>query len=159
VTFAGAVGQQEITSFYEAADVFCLPSFAEGVPVVLMEAMAMGIPVVATRIAGIPELVEHGTSGLIVPPGRPDQLAHALETLALDLDRRRVMGSAGRAKVCAEFDVRRSARRLSDIFAAELGSSEATLVTTSADPGNSGGADRYESEPDPDLCRSEPVLP
>ncbi len=47
---------------------FVLPSFAEGVPVVLTEAMAMGLPVVTTRVAGIPELVEDGVSGLSSPP-------------------------------------------------------------------------------------------
>jgi glycosyltransferase involved in cell wall biosynthesis len=120
-TFTGAVGQDEIAELYRAADVFCTPSFAEGVPVVLMEAMAMQIPVVATRIAGIPELVEHEVSGLIVSPGRPDQLAAALEELALDPDRSRAFGAAGRAKVSAEFDVRRSAHALRAIFAAELG--------------------------------------
>jgi glycosyltransferase involved in cell wall biosynthesis len=116
VRFAGAVGEEGIAAFYQAADIFCLASFAEGVPVVLMEAMAMKLPVVATRIAGIPELVDHGTAGLIVSPGRPDQLAVALETLARDPLRRLAMGSAGRVKVTADFDVRRSASLLQGIF-------------------------------------------
>lgn len=121
VKFAGAVGQDEIAGLYGAADVFCMSSFAEGIPVVLMEAMAMQVPVVATRIAGIPELVEHGVSGLIVSPGRADRLAQALAELALDPARRRAMGAAGRAKVGAEFDVRRSADALRTIFSEELG--------------------------------------
>jgi glycosyltransferase involved in cell wall biosynthesis len=116
VTFAGSVGQDQILKFYADADAFCLSSFAEGVPVVLMEAMAMEIPVVATRIAGIPELVEHGLSGLLVAPGRSDQLAGALATLAGDPQQRRTMGAAGRAKVIAEFDVAKSAGRLRELF-------------------------------------------
>ena len=56
---------------YAAADVFCLASLSEGLPVVLMEAMSAGLPIIATRIMGIPELVEHGTTGLLVSPGVP----------------------------------------------------------------------------------------
>ena len=73
VRFTGRVGQDDIGAHYAAADVFCLSSFAEGVPVVLMEAMASGIPVVATRINGIPELIEDGESGILdhARPRRP----------------------------------------------------------------------------------------
>lgn len=119
--FAGAVGQDEIRSHYAAADVFCLPSFAEGVPVVLMEAMAMEVPVVTSRIMGISELVDDGEQGLLVRPGRADELAAALERLARDPALRERLGRGGRAKVSAEFDVRESGRRLAAIFAAQEG--------------------------------------
>jgi colanic acid/amylovoran biosynthesis glycosyltransferase len=114
VRFTGAVGQDEILSHYRDADVFCLPSFGEGVPVVLMEAMATGLPVVTTRIAGIPELVEHGVSGHVLPPGRVDVLA----ALATDPNARRTMGAAGRAKVLAEFESSDIARRVYDELSA-----------------------------------------
>jgi glycosyltransferase involved in cell wall biosynthesis len=118
VEFAGAVGQDEIRRHYERADLFALPSFAEGLPVVLIEAMATGLPVVASRITGIPELVEEGVSGVLVRPGRGDELAAALaRVLAQPAARRRAMGEAGRAKVVAEFDVDRSARELLSLFA------------------------------------------
>ncbi len=119
-TFAGAIGQDEIPAFYEAADLFCLASFAEGIPSVLMEAMASEIPVVATRIAGIPELVEHGVTGLVVSPGRPDELAEALAGLCADAQQRAAMGRAAREKVVADFELRRSARALQHIFADAL---------------------------------------
>jgi glycosyltransferase involved in cell wall biosynthesis len=121
VRFAGAVGQDEIRSHYAAADVFCLPSFAEGVPVVLMEAMAMRVPVVTSQIMGIAELVDDGEQGLLVRPGRSDELAAALERLARDPALRERLGRSGREKVCAEFDVRESGRRLAAIFAAQDG--------------------------------------
>ena len=63
VTFLGSVGQDVIHTHFAKADVFVLPSFAEGVPVVLMEAMAAKCPVIATRINGIPELIEEGVTG------------------------------------------------------------------------------------------------
>lgn len=65
---------------------------------------------------GVPELVEDGHNGLLVPPARPDRLADALAALAADPDRRAAMGRAGRAKVVAEFDVRRSAKQLQELF-------------------------------------------
>jgi glycosyltransferase involved in cell wall biosynthesis len=117
VTFAGAVGQNEIRSYYGRADVFALPSFAEGIPVVLIEAMATGLPIVASRITGIPELVTEGTSGLLAVPGRLDQLVEALAgLLTAPSDARAAMGRAGRDTVAAEFDLERTAQQLLDIF-------------------------------------------
>ncbi|WP_353473411.1 glycosyltransferase [Salipiger sp. H15] len=114
--FLGYRSQAEVAEALAGADVFVLPSFAEGVPVVLMEALAAQVPVVTTRIAGVPELVEHGTSGLLVPPGDAEALAAALEVLLADPDRRRAMGAAGRARVEAEFDVTIEAAKLSALF-------------------------------------------
>jgi colanic acid/amylovoran biosynthesis glycosyltransferase len=116
VTFAGSIGQDEIRAYFAAADAFCLPSFAEGVPVVLMEAMAMRVPVVTTRVMGISELVEDGVEGLLVRPGRLDELTRALATLAADPELRRNLGNSGREKVAAEFDVREAGRELARIL-------------------------------------------
>ncbi|HET6997989.1 MAG TPA: glycosyltransferase [Solirubrobacterales bacterium] len=123
-SFAGAVGQDEIRSHYAAADAFCLPSFAEGVPVVLMEAMAMRVPVVTSPVMGIGELVDDGDSGLLVPPGRVDELTAALERLARSPELRARLGERGREKVVAEFDVRESGRRLARMFAAAVPGSD-----------------------------------
>jgi glycosyltransferase involved in cell wall biosynthesis len=118
VRFEGAVGQDDIGRYYAEADLFCLPSFAEGVPVVLMEAMATGRPVVATRVAGIPELVDDGVSGLLVAPGSVEQLVRALERLASSSELRERMGLAGRQKVEQEFDARHCAEQAADVFKA-----------------------------------------
>lgn len=117
VEFAGAVGHSRLGELYAAADVFCSSSFAEGLPTVLMEAMATGLPTVATRIMGVPELVEHEVTGLLVPPARPDLLADALERLASHPEERRAMGEAGRRKVLETRDPRRSAERLLGLVA------------------------------------------
>jgi colanic acid/amylovoran biosynthesis glycosyltransferase len=121
VRFLGSVGQDDIRDYYTRADVFCLPSFAEGVPVVAMEAMAMELPVVVTRIMGIPELVEDGTHGLLVPPGRIDALTEALERLVRSPKERLRMGQAARRKVQEDYDVVRSADRMKAVLEAELG--------------------------------------
>lgn len=88
----------------------------EGIPVALMEAMACGLPVVATAISGIPELVESGQTGFLVPPQRPDLLADRLVELAQDPSLRTRLGATGRHKVLAEYDIRHNARRLLDLF-------------------------------------------
>ena len=116
VVLSGNVGQDRIRSCYLDADLFCLPSLGEGVPVVLMEAMATGLPVVASQIMGVPELVEHGVSGLLVPPGRPEALANAIEDLAGDPGLRRRMGEAGRRRVARDFNSEHSAVELRALF-------------------------------------------
>jgi len=112
IAFAGARTQQEVAETLARADLFVLPSFAEGVPVVLMEAMASGLPVVATRIAGIPELVEDGISGRLVPPGNQAALTEAIATLLADPEAAAAMGRAGRAKVEAGFDIATEAAKI-----------------------------------------------
>jgi len=116
VSFAGRVGQDDIGRYYEDADVFCLPSFSEGLPVVLLEAMAYGVPVIASRIAGIPELIEDGRSGLLVPPGRADLLADALRSLVVDQARRADLGAEGRRRVGAGFQLDASVARLRELI-------------------------------------------
>ena len=104
VELPGAVPPAGVPALLESASVFCLPSFAEGLPVVLMEAMASGVPVVASRVMGIPELVEDGTTGLLVPPGREADLAAALIRVLDDAGLRDQFVRAGREKVRRDHD-------------------------------------------------------
>jgi colanic acid/amylovoran biosynthesis glycosyltransferase len=117
VSFPGAIGQDEIRSYYAEASIFCVASFAEGLPGVIFEAMAMELPVVSTRITAIPELVIEGETGLLVTPARPDELADALERLLADPELRAAMGRAGREKVVREYNPETLASRLQAIFA------------------------------------------
>ena len=103
-----------------ATDVFVMASFAEGVPVVLMEAMASGVPVVATQIAGVPELVEDGISGFLVPPGDAQSLAERIVPLLGDPALRQRFGKAGRAEVEAEFNITAESQRLVKILTGAL---------------------------------------
>jgi glycosyltransferase involved in cell wall biosynthesis len=117
VQFEGAVGLDRMPSYYRSADVFVHAGFAEGIPVVLMEAMAHRLPVVATSVMGTGELVHDGHDGLLVRPGRPDELAAAVERLAADTALRERLGEAARAKVEADFSVAASAERMRELFA------------------------------------------
>lgn len=128
VTFHGYQSSDEVADLLSRADVMVLPSFAEGVPVVLMEAMASGLPVVASRVAGVQELVEDGVSGYAVPPGDIDSLVARLDTLLADPEGCARMGAAGRARVEAEFDQAAEARWLERILTGALaGQLPATL--------------------------------
>ena len=119
VRFHGYQSQQAVREFLGRADVFVLPSFAEGLPVVLMEALAAEVAAVSTHIAGIPELIEDGLTGLLVVPGSEQRLLGALDRLLADEALRRRMGRAGREKVMCEFNVHAEAARLAKLFAGE----------------------------------------
>ena len=122
LTFTGSQSEAEVRRWLARSDVFVLPSFAEGLPVVLMEAMASSLPVVATRIAGVSELVVDGRNGFLVPPSDVAALARRIEELIPDAALRQEMGRAGRRKVAEEFDVKREGARLLRIMRAAIAS-------------------------------------
>lgn len=96
--------RSDIRSLMNGFDVFVLPSLWEPFGLVIAEAMACSRPVVATNVGGIPEIVEDGVSGILVPPANADRLAEALIALLLDDGRRRDMGRAGRKRFLEQFD-------------------------------------------------------
>jgi glycosyltransferase involved in cell wall biosynthesis len=96
---AGFVPHDELERLYDRAAVVVFPSRQEGLPVALLEAMAHGCAIVASRVGGIPHLVQHGLTGLLVPPGEPEALRSAIETLLADAALGRRMGRAARARV------------------------------------------------------------
>lgn len=87
------------------AELFILPSLWEGMPNAILEAMAAGKPVVATTVGGVPELVLHGETGILVPPQDPDALARAILDLFRDPVKARTMGEAGRERVQVHFRI------------------------------------------------------
>lgn len=91
--------QPDVPRLLAGADLLAIASQREGLPNVALEAMAARRPVVATAVAGTPELVQDGETGLLLPPGAPDAMAAALESLITDPVRRRQMGERGRRRV------------------------------------------------------------
>jgi glycosyltransferase involved in cell wall biosynthesis len=89
----------KVPEWLRSLDAFVLPSVTEGCPNVLMEAMAAGVPVVATRTGAIPDLMEHGSSGLLVPWGDSNALADALRQIMLDRDLAESLGTAARIRM------------------------------------------------------------
>ncbi|QIK79111.1 glycosyltransferase family 4 protein [Sphingomonas piscis] len=116
VDFLGALSEADTLSEIARSDVLVLPSFMEGLPMVLMEALALRVPVVASRVAGIPELVEEGKTGFLFSPSNWQELATTLDRLVVDRALRRRLGDAGPARIAEEFDIRLSAAKLRDLF-------------------------------------------
>jgi len=117
VHITGWANGQQVRDEILAARAMVLPSFAEGLPVVLMEALALGRPVISTYVAGIPELVEHGVNGWLVPAGSIESLTHAMrKALETPLEQLVQMGQAGRTRVLANHDITKEAAKLRELF-------------------------------------------
>jgi glycosyltransferase involved in cell wall biosynthesis len=118
VTLEGRLNRAQVIEALGEADLLVAPSVVasngkrEGIPVVLMEAMSCGLPVVASRLSGIPELVDDEVSGLLVSPGDAAGLAAAIRRLVEDPGLRARMGSAARARVERDFDLATNARTI-----------------------------------------------
>ena len=122
VILHGACTQEQVVEHLGQATVFVLATVQaangkrEGIPNVLKEAMACELPVVASNISGIPELVEHGVSGILVAPNEPAQLADALQQLQLDPQFCRQLGQAARQKILSDYDIKSSTRKRANLF-------------------------------------------
>jgi glycosyltransferase involved in cell wall biosynthesis len=106
----------DLDGLISAADVVVLPSFTEGLPNVALEASAAGVPVVATAVGGTPEVLGNGTTGFLVPPGRPDALATKVGELLEDASLRRRMGHAGRTRMRELFTFEAQAAAYLNLF-------------------------------------------
>ena len=116
VTFAGRLPERETLAEIARADMLVLPSFMEGLPIVLMEAMALGVPVISSRVAGIPELVSDGKTGLLFAPSDWDELAQCIERLLSDETLGETLAQIAKWKVASEFDTQKSATSLGELF-------------------------------------------
>lgn len=116
VELLGAKTQSEVATFLQTADCYIQSSVSEGIPVAIMEAMASNLPVVATNITGIPELVLHEKTGILVNPTDQEELAKALFELFQSPTRRHAMGKKGHDWVIAEFNLQKNSRKLTQLF-------------------------------------------
>jgi glycosyltransferase involved in cell wall biosynthesis len=119
VRITGWISSDQVRDEILAARALVLPSFAEGLPVVIMEAMALRRPVISTFVAGIPELVDPGRHGWLVPAGDAEALASAMQTcLDAPLETIAGMGEAAHARVLERHDVDKEASKLVNLFGA-----------------------------------------
>jgi glycosyltransferase involved in cell wall biosynthesis len=114
VSFLGH--QRDIAPFMAMSDVIVMASLWEGLPYVLLEALALARPVVATRVGGVPEIVEDGSSGLLVPPRDPERLAAAILHLLRNAETAARLGQKGRERVEREFNVQTMARQTAQVY-------------------------------------------
>lgn len=122
VTFLGAAPRHEVQVLMGRAEVLAAPCLVgddgnrDALPTVLLEALAAGLPAVTTPVTGIPEIIEHGVEGLIVPQGDPVALAAALHRALSDKELLAQMSAAGPRKAATRFDRRRTILQLLDVF-------------------------------------------
>ena len=129
VMFAGF--RKDIRPWIEACDILVNPSLTEGMPNVVLEAMALGTPVVATKVGGVPDMVEHLTSGVLVAPGDPNSLAAAIHAiLASPHERLRLAQNA--QKHLLQYSPARQTQQLNELYAKALKGSERALLSSSA---------------------------
>ncbi len=122
VTFHGFVSDDELAERYRSADAFVLPATydakgdVEGLGVVLIEAAGFGLPLIGTAAGGIPDIVKHDETGLLVPPGDVEALAEAVEALAVDRERSRALGRGAREHVERSFSWDRIVQSLKRLY-------------------------------------------
>jgi glycosyltransferase involved in cell wall biosynthesis len=138
VAFTGR--RDDIPSLTAAFDVAVLPSYREAQGIALIEAMALARPVVATRVGGIPEVVQDGVTGLLVPPHDPRALAAAITRLLADGTLAERMGRAGHDLVARCFDVARMTSRLEELYAEGASAWAARAASLAAGPVAAGGS-------------------
>ena len=114
VRFLGS--RDDVAELLPAFDVFTLSSRFEGLPISLLEAMAAEVACVATAVGGIPEVIDDGVHGRVVPPGAPAELAHAITVLLTDPARRRSVAVAGCQRVAAGFSIDRAIERTEGLY-------------------------------------------
>jgi len=114
VRFLGS--RADVPDILRASDVFVLSSDYEGNPLSVLEAMAAGLPVISTAVGGVPELVQDGATGLLVPAGDAHALAEAIVQMGRDPMRRAVIGDAARQTALQRFDVRVMSRAYAALY-------------------------------------------
>jgi glycosyltransferase involved in cell wall biosynthesis len=114
VIFAGQ--RDNVPHFLAASDIFVLPTLTEALPTVLAEAMAARLPIIASAVGGIPEMIEDGKNGLLVPAGQVDALSAACMRLLSNSDEAGSMGDKGRSVADQKFNIRRQAEQLGELY-------------------------------------------
>ena len=138
VQLAGPLPREKLLELFRRASVLAAPCVVgsdgnrDGLPTVLTEAMALKVPVVATPVTGIPELVEDGRTGLIVPERDPAALAAAISRLIADGETARRLAEAGRERVERDFDLRVNVGELRALFEESAARSRTTGVSATA---------------------------
>ena len=157
VELCGSLSQEDVFSKLRSCDIFALASVVDTAgasdvfPTVIMEAMACAKPVVSTTLAGIPESVVDGVTGLLVPPADWEALAGALDKLIRDRGLRARFGEAGRARMTSEFDVVKTVEPLHQLFTSCLSTSPVPQAVHAPVPDVKRAAYLIDRWPDPDL--------
>ena len=136
--------RDDVPQCLAASDIFVMASRWEGNPLTVMEAMASGLPVVGTAVGGVPDLVESGEHGILVPPGEPAALGRAMELLCLNPDTRRSMGAAARERAKRQFTLPRMVGAYDSLYRTALARSLSRKTQAAASIGRTSGSSQKE---------------
>ncbi len=121
VVWHGQVDQDRLLGFYQSATAVIVPSIDEGLGLVAAEALMCETPVIAFRSGGLTDVIQHGTTGILVPPGNTSELARALDMVLASPDHSRDLGRAGRMFAVTAFSPESAAARYAGIYRGVLG--------------------------------------
>jgi glycosyltransferase involved in cell wall biosynthesis len=111
-------GHQDcVKKLMEQMDILVLPSYGEGFPLVLLEAMSIGLPVIASRVAGIPEMIVDGETGILIPPGNIEVIGDEIKRLMSNPSLRKSLGEKGRERVLKEFPKGKMLGQVRELYA------------------------------------------
>jgi len=116
IEFTGFLPRNELVNYYENSDIFVFPSYYEGLPTSVLEAMAAGLPTVSTTAPGVRDLIDHGKTGLLGPPGDVDQLVSNLDNLLQDSSLRKQMGKEARIDAEKSYDWGIVSERMKSVY-------------------------------------------
>jgi glycosyltransferase involved in cell wall biosynthesis len=116
VHFIGHVDHTEIPFYFRDSTILINPSIVEPFGISIVEAMASGVPVIATNVGGIPEIINHGSTGFLVPPASPEKLAASINSLLSDFYLRAKFGDASRKRVMGKFTWNNAAKNLNNVY-------------------------------------------
>jgi len=116
VIFLGQIPKKQVLRYLQQSDCFVLNSIHEGLPHVVLEAMQVGVPVVATNVGGIGEVIEHGVSGLLIPPGNEFALLDALRMVLDNPSQAKALCQEARKRLVAKFSYSQMIRRTEEVL-------------------------------------------
>jgi len=108
--------REDALAFIAACDVYVNPADVEGLPVTILEALALGRPVVATSVGGVPSIVRDGETGILVPPGDPDAIAHAIAWMIDNPQSASTYGSSGQALIEEHHGIEHMVRQTEAVY-------------------------------------------
>ena len=121
IEYLGFLGRDKLAEEFAKSSVLILPTFEDNCPMVVLEAMAAGLPVAASRVGGVPDLVDHDVTGLLFDPQNLENMRDCIEFLISSPDFRNTAGQAGKKKAFEKFHPSRIAQRHVEIYQEVLG--------------------------------------
>lgn len=108
--------QKNISEWLAVIDIFVLPSLTEGTPMILLEAMGHGVPCIASAVGGIPNIIESGVDGIMIPPGKPEEISNAVRCLISDTAKKGIISNNAKEKILKKYNINNWTRKIENEY-------------------------------------------